>query len=94
MDKSEPNSIYGTTEQRINTFGQVEDSRAVYRVFNAVRSEMIKGGPDEVIKYMLQTYGIKLNYISDPALPAGGGWDMSFVVFDEELYTFFLLKYN
>lgn len=94
MDQSQTNTLYGTTENRINTFGNVKDPKAVYRVFNAVKTENLKGEPDEVIKHMHDTYGVKLKFVRDPALSAGGGWDMSFEVVDEELYTLLLLKYT
>jgi hypothetical protein len=99
MDKSQLNTLYGTTENRINTFGQVEDPAALSRVFKTVRNVVsvcpsMSGDPDKIIKHMLDTYGIKLKYVHDPALPSGSGWDMSFEVADEKLYTFFLLQHN
>lgn len=94
MDKTQPNSIYGTTEQRINTFGQVGDSKSVARVFNAIRSMSFSGesnNPQEIIDHMRDTYGIQLHWV-DTADTLG--WAMRFDIVDEKLYTLFLLKYN
>ena len=94
MDKSQPNTLYGTTENRINTLGNVSNSADVYRVFGAVRKEKTSDDPTEIIKYMFDTYGITLTYVTSEALTGGGGWAMEFDVVDEVKYTLFLLKYT
>lgn len=93
MDKTGRNQLYGTTEDRINTIGNIQDPSAVYRVFKAVKDMKLEG-IDETIKYMTETYGIKLKFIYNSDHNLGGGWDMSFEVVDQELYTLFLLKYT
>lgn len=96
MDKTDRNELYGTTEDRINTLGAVskEDTKSVWRVFNAIRTMDFSNEPDEpqaIINHMSDTYGIQLHWV-DTADTCG--WAMRFDIVDEKLYTLFLLKYN
>jgi hypothetical protein len=95
MDKSKPNTLYGTTENRINTMMYTEDSRAIHRVFTAMAQEfpdILNREPSVMIQHFIDMYGLKLSY-QDGGPDQLSGWDAAYTIVDEAKYTFFLLKY-
>jgi predicted transcriptional regulator len=97
MDKSQPNTLYGTTEDRINTMMYTEDSKAIHRVFKAMAQEfpnINEREPSKMIDHFIDMYGLKLSYQDGgDAITAVTGWDAAYEIVDEAKYTFFLLKY-
>ena len=91
MDKSQPNTLYGTTEDRMNTFANISNVADVRRVFKAVQLECPVCPPDTAIKHMQDLYGVRLRWVDTPTAQ---GWGLDFEIVDPKLYTLFLLKYS
>ena len=90
--------LYDTLEKRMDTMANSigegrTDTKAVARVFGAVKSEC-SGGLVEgktPIEHMLEMYGIRIWWVDGTD---HSGWAMDFEVVDEVKYTMFLLKYS
>jgi hypothetical protein len=83
--------LYETQEARIDTILRKDNAVIWSRLVKMMMSECKTLSNDEIISYVQNNYGIKLHF-SDNAIQAG--WSPDCEIFDQELYTLFLLKYT
>lgn len=103
---SNVNNLYQSPEDRLDTvLGELSKGftsqpftgiELLGRVFGAVKKEFPGGTTTSdyqpVIDHMIETYGIKLRWVTSPD-DSFSGWGPEFEVVDEVKFTLFLLKY-
>ena len=97
MDKSGPNTLYGTTEQRMDTLGSFKPDdltfwSCVKRSYKDYEANGNHGyyEPAQVyfMRWLEEDWGVKLYMIEN------GNYSREYDIISPDKYTMFLLKYN